>query len=58
MVRDLSTHEFLRIALNRLLEEGKIEKESLLTVLAGNFGYDNGASFIEISTAENLLRKK
>ncbi len=58
MARDLSSHEFLTAAITRLLEERTIEKDSLLTVLAGNFGFDNGASYIEISTAENLLRKK
>jgi pyruvate kinase len=58
MEQDLSSHEFLTVVLNRLMAEGKIEKDSLLTVLAGNFGSDNGASYIEISTAENLLKRK
>jgi len=58
MEQDLSSHEFLTAVLSRLMEEGKIEKDSLLTVLAGNFGSDNGASYIEISTAENLLKRK
>jgi len=58
MEQDLTSHEFLRTALSRILEEGRIEKDSLLAVLAGNFGSDNGASYIEISTAENLLSRK
>jgi pyruvate kinase len=58
MKQDLSSHEFLATVLSRLMREGKIEKDTLLTVLAGNFGSDNGASYIEISTAENLLKRK
>jgi pyruvate kinase len=58
MERDLSSHEFLHTALNRLLENGLLTEESLITVLAGNFGSDNGASYIEISTVKNLLKRR
>ncbi|RJP84619.1 MAG: pyruvate kinase [Desulfobacteraceae bacterium] len=58
MQADLTTHEFLETALNRLLEENRITKDSLITVLAGNFGSDNGASYVEISTAKNLFKRK
>ena len=58
MKEDLTSHEFLKTALTRLIEENKISNNSLLTVLAGNFGSDTGASYIEISTAENLLKRK
>jgi pyruvate kinase len=58
MQSDLSSHEFLRIALTKLLEEERITLDSLLVVLAGNFGVENGASYVEISTTENLLGRK
>ena len=58
MVPDLTTHEFLCAAVNRLLEEKLIQEEDLVTVLAGNFGSDAGASYVEISTVKNLLRRK
>lgn len=58
MESDLTSHEFLRTALTRLLQEKYIEEDSLITVLAGNFGSDNGASYIEISSARNLLKRR
>ncbi len=41
-------------AIQRLVEEGKFDSEDLITVLAGHFGCDHGASYIEISTAESM----
>ncbi len=58
MTPDLSTHEFLNAAVSRLLEEKLITEDDLVTVLAGNFGSEAGASYVEISTAKNLLRRK
>jgi pyruvate kinase len=58
MKPDLSSHEFLETALNRLLAENRFKKDDLITVLAGNFGSNNGASYVEISTAKNLLKRK
>ena len=58
MPTDISSHEFLRTALNRLLAEKHFDEESLITVLAGNFGSAYGASYVEISTARNLLERK
>ena len=58
MKPDLSSHEFLKTALNRLLAENRFKKDDLITVLAGNFGSNNGASYVEISTAKNLLKRK
>ena len=58
MKADLSTHEFLKAALSEMLGENRITEDSLITVLAGNFGSDNGASYVEISTARNLLKRK
>jgi pyruvate kinase len=58
MKRDLTSHEFLEDALTRLLSEKRFKQDDLITVLAGNFGSDNGASYVEISTAKNLLQRK
>ena len=58
MQTDLSSHEFLRTALNRLIEQQELNEESLITVLAGNFGSGYGASYVEISTVLNLLNRK
>jgi len=58
MPTDISSHEFLRTALNRLLAEKHVDQDSLITVLAGNFGSAYGASYVEISTARNLLERK
>ncbi len=58
MPTDLSSHEFLRTALTRLLAAKHVDEESLITVLAGNFGSAYGASYVEISTVRNLLERK
>ena len=58
MQRDLSSHEFLRTALSRLLEQKLLAEESLITILAGNFGSAFGASYVEISTVSNLMKRK
>ena len=58
MPTDLTSHEFLRTALTRLLSEKQFDEESLVTVLAGNFGSAYGASYVEISNVRNLLERK
>jgi pyruvate kinase len=58
MPTELTSTEFLTTALNRLIEEKHIDADDLITVLAGHFGSANGASFVEISTARNMLEKK
>jgi len=55
---DLTSHEFLKAALTHLLAEDRFDEDSLITVLAGNFGSNTGASYVEISTAKNLLKRK
>jgi pyruvate kinase len=52
-----STDEFYQILTDILLKEEAIKKEDLIVVLAGNFGPHGGASFIEISTIENLASR-
>jgi pyruvate kinase len=58
MKPDLSSHEFLQEALTYLLDGKYISRDDLITVLAGNFGSEAGASYVEISTAHNLLQRK
>jgi pyruvate kinase len=58
MEPDLTSHLFLRTALTSLLEEKEFTENCLITVLAGNFGSDYGASYVEISTAKNLLKRR
>lgn len=52
-----TSNEFLHEALTRLLAKDAFTEEDLLVVLAGHFGAANGASFVEISTAKNLLTR-
>lgn len=58
MPQEISSHEFLTTALTRLINEKKIDGDDLITVLAGHFGSEHGASYIEISTARSLIEKK
>jgi pyruvate kinase len=55
---DFTSHEFLKITLSRLLKEGRFGDDDLITVLAGHFGPESGASFIEISSARNMLKRR
>ncbi|RLD84569.1 MAG: pyruvate kinase [Bacteroidetes bacterium] len=52
-----ATDEFYHILSSVLMNEGKIQPEDLLAVVAGNFGPGNGASFMEVSTADNLSKR-
>jgi pyruvate kinase len=58
MERDLSSHEFLHRSLSRLCRQNLLADTDLVTVLAGNFGSAYGASYVEISTAGNLMNRK
>ena len=51
--RDFNTDPIQK-AIQRLVDEGKFDSEDLITVLAGHFGCDHGASYIEISTAGSM----
>jgi pyruvate kinase len=53
-----TSHDFVRLAGDSLLNDGVIEKLDLLVVIAGNFGHNTGASYIEIGTVENLINKR
>lgn len=52
---ETSKKEFTSATLTRLIRLGEIDPEDLIVVLAGNFGTKNGPSFVEISTAHNML---
>lgn len=52
---ETSKKEFLHATLNRLIKKGEINPGDLIAVLAGNFGKKAGPSFVEVSTAQNLL---
>ncbi len=52
---EISKKEFTRVTLTRLIRQAEIDPEDLIAVLAGNFGTKTGPSFVEISTAHNML---
>jgi len=56
-VRKITTEAFLCDALKSLQKKYKLKNSDRVVVLAGNFGPFHGPSFIEISTAENLMDK-
>ncbi len=51
---DVSTSQPLKDAIVRLISEKQIKGDDLIIVLAGSFGMRQGASYIEISTAESF----
>ncbi len=55
---ELSKKEFIRATLTRLLDRNEIAEGDLIVVLAGNFGKKAGPSFVEISTANNMLQEQ
>lgn len=50
-----SRDQFLTDSLRRLLSEGKFSPEDLIVVVGGSFGPSNGATFMEISEAKNIV---
>ena len=51
-----SRDSFLSQAISKLIADGKIKSEDLVSIVGGSFGPTNGASFIEISQAKNLSK--
>jgi pyruvate kinase len=47
---------FIKTSLLQLHEKKMINKEDIIIILGGNYGVSHGASFIEISTLENLFK--
>ena len=56
MERYASTPSFVQHALETLVTEGYLTHNNKVVILAGNFGRNHGASFIEISNVKNLLK--
>lgn len=52
-----NSYEFVHKALSSHLEHGRLKKEDLIVAIAGNYGSNFGASFIEISPVEKLLNR-
>ncbi len=50
-----SREDFILDGLKRLMNKSNISEEDRVVVIAGNFGVNIGASFMEISTVKNLL---
>jgi pyruvate kinase len=53
--KDNSRDNFLRRTIEFLINEKLLVHADNVVVLGGSFGSANGASFMEISTAQNLL---
>lgn len=49
-----TSHEFLREALRMMKLRFDVPRDALFVIIAGSFGYSNGASYVEIGTAGNL----
>jgi pyruvate kinase len=48
---------FIKESLLQLYESMQVKKNDLIVILGGNYGVSYGASFIEISTVENLFKR-
>lgn len=53
---ETSKKTFIKTTLSGLIGQGEINKDDLIVVLAGNFGKKAGPSFVEISTAGNMIQ--
>ena len=54
---ETSKKTFIKTTLSGLIGQGEINEDDLIVVLAGNFGKKAGPSFVEISTARNMLQE-
>jgi pyruvate kinase len=52
-----NSYEFVHNALTSCLDHHRLKKDDLVVVIAGNYGSNFGASFIEISPVEKLLNR-
>jgi pyruvate kinase len=52
-----NSHEFVHKALSRHIENDTLKNDDLVIIIAGNYGNNYGASFIEISPVEKLLNR-
>ena len=51
-----TSHDFLKEALEVFVSNKTFINSDLVVVIAGNYGHANSATFIEISTVENLMQ--
>jgi len=51
---DVSTEQPIKDGICRLIDRKQIKPDDLIIVLAGSFGMKQGASYIEISTADRF----
>ncbi len=51
---DLTVNQSLKLSVSRLVVEERFNDSDLIVILAGSFGPKQGASYIEISPAENF----
>ena len=51
---DLTERQPLKASICRMISENRFDDKDLIVVLAGSFGVGKGASYIEISSAENF----
>ena len=52
-----SSSKFIQNSIGYLMDLGKLKTSDNIVVVAGNFGASNGATFIEISSVENMLSR-
>ena len=56
-IDNTKTHtSFIKSALKNLVHKKTFSKDSLVVIVAGNFGRSTGASYMEIATVENLIK--
>jgi len=55
LIPEGTTHHFIVRSLNNLLERGILQHSDKVVILGGNFEWTQSASFIEVSTVENML---
>ena len=54
-IQEGRTYNFIIQSLNNLLKRGLLKKSDKVVILGGNFDWTQSATFIEISTVENML---
>jgi len=55
MDKETMGDDFVGLSLGTLLKRADFSEEDLVVVLAGNYGVEHGASFVEISSIRNLI---
>ena len=50
-------NDFIGTSLTQLIEKKELNNDDVVIIIGGNFGISHGASFIEISSVENLQKR-